>query len=133
MLLHDKYPEVTRLEDLLPLSLQILRFKIAAARRKSLRRGEPGQLSVDEIQVPDHAENPAMHAERRELLERLTAAIEHMGDQCRELFRLKLLGRTFPEIQTAMKAASINTIYTWDARCRKQLAERLGGHWGKGA
>jgi len=24
---------------------------------------------------------------------------------------------------------SINTIYTWDFRCRKKLLEKLGGSW----
>src|ERR671915_393941 len=51
MVLHDKYPEVTRIEDLLPLSLQIMRFKMAGLRRKVQRRGEAGQVSVDDIQV----------------------------------------------------------------------------------
>ena len=46
----------------------------------------------------------------------------------REIFRLKLLGRSFSEIQKEMGAASINTVYTWDARCRKHL-EDMGGHW----
>jgi RNA polymerase sigma-70 factor (ECF subfamily) len=53
MVLHDKYPEVVQIEDLLPLSLQIMRFKMAGLRRKVQRRGESGQVSVDEIQLPD--------------------------------------------------------------------------------
>jgi RNA polymerase sigma-70 factor (ECF subfamily) len=52
-----------------------------------------------------------------------------MGDRCRELFAMKLEGMTFPEIQKRMGVKSINTIYTWDFRCRKQLLERLGGSW----
>jgi len=52
-----------------------------------------------------------------------------MGERCRELFRLKLQGRTFAEIQQLLGAASLNTVYTWDHRCRKQLLEALGGSW----
>ena len=129
MVLHDKYADVDQLEDLLPLSLQILRFKIAAFRRKSVRRGEPGQLPVDEIQPPDLGPSPETYAARREILDRMTKAIATLGERCRELLRFKLLGRTFPEIQQEMGAATINTIYTWDARCRKNLQDAMGGSW----
>ena len=60
-----------------------------------------------------------------ERLERLEAALAASGDRCRELFRLKLEGYSFPEIQKQMGVASLNTLYTWDLRCRKQLQERL--------
>jgi RNA polymerase sigma-70 factor (ECF subfamily) len=43
--------------------------------------------------------------------------------------RLKLQGKAFPEIQKIMGAAAINTIYTWDHRCRKNLLEAMGGSW----
>jgi RNA polymerase sigma-70 factor (ECF subfamily) len=44
--------------------------------------------------------------------------------------RLKLQGKAFPEIQKIMGVAAINTIYTWDHRCRKSLLEAMGGSWG---
>jgi RNA polymerase sigma-70 factor (ECF subfamily) len=37
---------------------------------------------------------------------------------------LKLEGRPFPEIQKLLKVDSLNTLYTWDFRCRKQIMER---------
>ena len=129
MLLHDKYAHVSRLEELFPLSMRIMRFKMVAMRRKSYRRGEAGQVSVDDIQIPDLAPDPATFVERKEMMERMTAAIGKLGTRCREIFRLKLLGRSFAEIQVEMSAASINTVYTWDARCRKQLLDEMGGHW----
>jgi len=52
-----------------------------------------------------------------------------LGERCRELYRLKLEGYSFTEIQARLKVAAINTLYTWDFRCRKQLLERLGGSW----
>jgi RNA polymerase sigma-70 factor (ECF subfamily) len=131
MLLHDKYAHVTRLEELFPLSMQIMRFKMVALRRKSYRRGEIGQISVDDIQIPDLGPDPATFVERKEMMERMTAAIGKLGARCREIFRLKLLGRSFAEIQSEMGASSINTVYTWDARCRKQLLDEMGGHWEK--
>ena len=65
-------------------------------------------------------------AERREMLDRMKHALAGLGDRCREMFRLKLLGKTFPEIQQSMGAASLNTVYTWDLRCRKELEQRMG-------
>jgi RNA polymerase sigma-70 factor (ECF subfamily) len=52
-----------------------------------------------------------------------------MGERCRQLFRLKLEGKSFPEIRELLGVKSINTIYTWDFRCRRELLERLGGNW----
>jgi RNA polymerase sigma-70 factor, ECF subfamily len=67
--------------------------------------------------------------EKKEMLERLTVALAKLEGRCRELFRLKLQGRGFAEIQEILGVKSINTVYTWDFRCRKQLLERLGGSW----
>jgi RNA polymerase sigma-70 factor (ECF subfamily) len=131
MLLHEKYAHLDRPEDLLPLSLQIARFKMMALRRKAVRRGEYTQISITDIQLPDLDQNPAEYVERKEMLERLTHAMSQLGDRCRELMRLKLQGKTFPEIQKFMGAAAINTIYTWDHRCRKNLLELMGGGWEK--
>ena len=132
MLLHEKYAHLDRPEDLLPLSLQIVRFKIMSFRRKAARRGEYTQVSVTDIALPDLNSNPADYAERKEMLDRLTRAVAQLGDRCRELIRLKLQGKTFPEIQKIMGAVSINTVYTWDHRCRQNLIERMGGDWERG-
>jgi RNA polymerase sigma-70 factor (ECF subfamily) len=129
MLLHEKYAHLDRVEDLLPLSLQIVRFKIMSLRRKAARRGEYSQVSVTDIPLPDLDANPADRLERKEMLQHLVRAVEQSGDRCRELIRLKLLGKTFAEIQKIMKAHSINTVYTWDLRCRKHLLELMGGDW----
>jgi len=132
MLLHEKYAHLERPEDLLPLSLQIVRYKILSFRRKAVRRGEYTQVSITDIPLPDLDSNPADYAERKEMLERLTRAVGQLGERCRELIRLKLQGRSFPEIQKAMGAGAINTVYTWDHRCRKQLLELMGGDWERG-
>lgn len=129
VVIHEKYGKVERLEELLPLSLQILRFKMMAMRRKSYRHGENSQVSVDELPLPGNTPDPEQILARKELLERLTAAIGKMGKRCRQMFRLKLEGRTFAEIRERMGAESLNTVYTWDHRCRKQLLEWMGGRW----
>jgi len=127
--LHTKYGRLDRLEDLLPLSLQILRFKMVSLRRKAARRGEYGQLSADELPLEDRRPGPEDQAARRERVERLARALGQLGERCRKLFRLKLEGQTFAEIQALLGAGSINTVYTWDFRCRQQLLELLGGSW----
>ena len=137
VLIHEKYGQLDRLEDLVPLAFQILRFKLAALRRKAARRGEFNLVDVDAFPPPSDAPDPAAVLERKELLARLMGGIARLGERCRDLFRFKLQGRTFAEIQGLMGAASLNTIYTWDHRCRKQLLDTLGGRWddaaGKGA
>lgn len=129
VLLHTKYGHLERAEDLVPLAFQILRFKLAAARRKAARRGEYDAVDVTEFPPASEAPDPAAVLERKELLTRLMGGIARLGERCRELFRLKLQGRTFAEIQGLMGAASLNTVYTWDHRCRKQLLDALGGRW----
>jgi len=124
--LHEKYAALDRVEDLLPLSLEIARFKIMGARRKTVRRGEHTQVSVDDLPLASDAADPFDQAARRQRMERLEAALGSLGDRCRQLFRLKLQGFTFPEIQKRLGVASLNTLYTWDFRCRRQLIERLG-------
>lgn len=132
MLLHEKYAHLERPEDLLPLSLQIVRFKIMSTRRKSVRRGEYTQVSITDIPLPDLDSDPADALERKEMLQQLGRAIGQLGERCRELVRLKLEGRSFPEIQKIMGVAAINTIYTWDHRCRKHLLQLMGGDWERG-
>jgi len=129
LVLHEKYADVERVEDLLPLSLEIARLKLWAARRKSSRRGEDYPVSLEDAALTSREADPFEQTARREMLARLEAALAQLGERCRELYRLKLEGHTFAEIQARLKVAAINTLYTWDFRCRKQLLERLGGAW----
>lgn len=129
IVLCDKYGHLDRMEDLMPLAFEILRFKMLALRRKAVRRGEYSQVSVEDIQLPDPGLDPASDVERREMRERLAEAIGKLGERCRRIIALKLEGKNFIEIQKILGAASINTVYTWDSRCRKQLLELMGGSW----
>lgn len=129
MVIHEKYHGVDRLEELFPLSLQILRFKMVALRRKAYRHGEPSQVSVDDIPLSAGDPDPEQILARKELLDRLAAAIATLGRRCQEIFRLKLEGYSFPDIRRHLGAESLNTVYTWDHRCRKELLARMGGSW----
>jgi RNA polymerase sigma-70 factor (ECF subfamily) len=129
VVLHEKYAQVIELTELIPLAFQILRFKMLDAHRKSLRQGEYNQESVEDLPLEDPDADPATQLDQKQRVDRLLAAIGQLGDRCRELFKWKLEGKSFPEIQTLMNQTSINTIYTWDLRCRKQLLSLMGGSW----
>jgi RNA polymerase sigma-70 factor (ECF subfamily) len=129
MLLEEKYAHVEAIEELIPLCFQILRFKMLSLYRKSARRGEFKQVPVAELPLVDPGPDPATRAELLEMRARLKAALARLDGRCREMFRLKLEGKTFPEIQGILKAGSLNTVYTWDFRCRKQLLKLMGGDW----
>lgn len=121
LVLHEKYAHVTEITELVPLALQIARFKLVAHARKSARRGENRTIDITEEPIPDHHVNIILETEQRELICHLHACLPKLGERCREIFRLKLDGQSFPEIQLALGAASINTVYTWEARCREDL------------
>lgn len=127
--LTEKYARVTELTELVPLAFQVLRFKMLDAHRKSLRRGEYNQESVDDLPLADPGDDPAMQLDQKQRVDRLLTALAQLGERCRDLFKWKLEGKSFPEIQKLMGQNSINTIYTWDLRCRKQLLSLLGGSW----
>lgn len=129
LVLHEKYPDLDRAEDLIPLSLEIARRKILGARRKVIRRGEHNQLPVDEMPLASTDAGPFEQVRRAEQVERLELALGRLTGRCRELMRMKLEGLGFAEIGERLGAGSINTVYTWDFRCRKQLLEKLGGSW----
>ena len=129
VVLHEKYAHVTELIELVPLAFQVLRFKMLDAHKKAFRRGEYNQESVDELPLADPGDDPAKQLEHKQAVDRLLQAMSQLGERCRELFKWKLEGKSFPEIQKLMGQNSINTIYTWDLRCRKQLLSLMGGSW----
>ena len=129
VVLHEKYPNVTELTELVPLAFQIVRFKMLDAHRKSIRRGEYNQESVEDLPLADPGDDPATQLDQKQRVDRLLAAMAQLGERCRELFKWKLEGNSFLEIQKLMGQSSINTIYTWDLRCRNQLLGLMGGSW----
>ncbi len=127
--LHEKYSQVTELVELVPLAFQVLRYKMLDAHRKALRRGEYNPESVEELPLTDARDDPATQLDQKQRVDRLLVAMTKLGERCRELFKWKLEGKSFPEIQQLMRQTSINTIYTWDLRCRRELLTLMGGSW----
>jgi RNA polymerase sigma-70 factor (ECF subfamily) len=123
VLLATKYSEAPT-EELLPIGLGIA-WKLRASRwRKVRRRGEHLAVDAATASLRDTAVGPDEAAELQELRALLRAAIPKLGGRCRELIRLKLEERTFPEIAEIM-GAKLNTVYSWDHRCLARLRELL--------
>jgi RNA polymerase sigma-70 factor (ECF subfamily) len=129
MVLHEKYGHLERMEDLLPVALQTTRFKMMAVRRKQVRHGDLTSIPVEDMPLTDGRPSQADDFDHKQQRERLARAIEGLGDRCRQMLKWKLAGKGFSEIQTLLGVESINTVYTWDHRCRKQLLELMGGSW----
>lgn len=129
VVIHERYGHLERREDLVPLAFQILRFKLAAWRRKAFRHGEHNQMAPEDLPLASDEPTPESAYAKRQQVERLADALARLGDRCREIFRLKLQGKGFAEIQLLMGAGTLNTLYTWDHRCRKRLLEEMGGRW----
>src|SRR5574337_1254668 len=111
VVLHDKYPHVVELTELVPLAFQILRFKMLDTHRKLLRRGEYNQEPIETMPLADPADDPATQLDQKQRVDRLLGALNQLGERCRELFKWKLEGKSFPEIKKLMGQTSINTIY----------------------
>jgi RNA polymerase sigma factor (sigma-70 family) len=122
VVLTGKYSHVVTTEDRVRLGIEILRKKMAAHWRKTRRRGEDGAVDPAEAgsEVPDGGDDPEEAAHRRLLVERLRAALPRLRGHCRDLMRLKLEDRTFPEIAEIL-GAKLNTVYSWDHRCTNDL------------
>ena len=125
LVLERRYRNVEREDEMVAVAFQILRFQIAGWRRKTVRRGEPWAVAVDDLPLADPNANPETLAVRQEFKERLLAALAELGDRCRTLLRMKLQDQSFEDIRRHFQVESINTIYTWDLRCRQQLKTLL--------
>jgi RNA polymerase sigma-70 factor (ECF subfamily) len=129
MVIHEKYAHLDSLEDLLPVALQTTRFKMMAVRRKQVRHGEHTAVPAEDLPLTDGRPTQADEFDRKQQVDRLARAIEALGERCRQMLQWKLAGKGFAEIQKLLDVESINTVYTWDHRCRKQLLELMGGSW----
>lgn len=97
--------------------------------RKAVTRRDYDRVSPQDVPLSAPGVDPETEVMRKRMVKPVIACSEPLGDRCRELLRLKVEGKTFSEIQRIMGAASINTIYTWDRRCRQRLLELMGGDW----
>jgi RNA polymerase sigma factor (sigma-70 family) len=120
VLLTTKYAGVREPEECVRLGIEILRKKRAGYFRKVRRRAEDGSVDAADAGLEDQTPDPEELAHRRLIAERLRHGVAKLSGRCRELVRLKLEERTFPEIAEIMRA-KLNTVYSWDHRCTERL------------
>ena len=120
VLLTTKYANVHEPEERVRLGIEILRKKRAAYFRKVRRHGEDGSVDPSDAGLEDQTPDPEELAHWQLLADRLRHAVAALTGRCREIVRLKLEERTFPEIAEIMKA-KLNTVYSWDHRCTERL------------
>lgn len=133
LLLATKYADKSDPADLVPLAFRMLGFMLSAHLRKEHRRKEHLAVPLDDvadfIEGNMSIDSPGARLQRRRLVERLEAAMRKLDGRCRQIMILKLQGISFADIQQRLQANSINTVYTWDARCRRRLLDLMGGSW----
>jgi RNA polymerase sigma-70 factor (ECF subfamily) len=125
MLLITKYRHLDSPADLIPVGIRIMQFLIKGGKRDYAARREVDFL--ERAEVLDFEADPEEKARATQHQRRLMAAVDRLGPRCRELFLLKLEGYNFLEIKEKMAAKSINTVYTWDFRCKDDLRRVDGG------
>ena len=109
MLLDGKYGHLESPDDLVPLGVTIMKFKMREFRRTAgaaHAAATPSRI----LDIPDDGPGPEGDARYQELREGILHAIEDLGERCRQIFLLKLEGYNFLEIKEKMGAASINTV-----------------------
>jgi RNA polymerase sigma-70 factor (ECF subfamily) len=121
LLLMQRYPKVRDRVDMLRLSITIARNKMFEHFRQTRRQEELPETIADQIDI--HRE-----LERRQVIDRVLPAMLLLDERCRQLLQLKLFeNKGAAEIQKLLGINSINTIYTWESRCFKQLMVRVKG------
>ena len=102
ILLHEKYGHLDRLEDLLPLSLKIVRFKMMAYRQESAAaRGVHASAGGRNSDCRTVAWIRSARWSNGRHVSGWWRRWRELGERCRKFFALKLEGKTFAEIQAS--------------------------------
>src|ERR1044072_287802 len=121
VLLLEKYPYVRDRAGMIKVAITIARNKIWECFRQKKRIAEMPEERIDDADIHRELERP-------QVADHILRAIVRLGEKCRSLLKLKLLEeKGSADIQRILGVNSINTIYTWERRCFKQLIEILGG------
>ncbi len=121
IILIKKYSDKESVDEILKISMGITKLLL----QSYYRTGKIDTVDVESANIEDYSPNPEQEARFRQLQSRIMQAVEELGGRCRQLFLLKLDGYSFTEIKVKMGANSIDTVYTWDLRCKKDLNKLL--------
>ncbi len=129
-MLIEKYAHLERLEDLLPVAMQTLKYKMLGENRRRWRRKEDQQVPLDELALAFQGPDPEAWAIRREFRRMLPVAVRALSRPCRELIKLRIEGKSLKEIIEQLGEPS-GTVYARSSRCwdalEKKLREMLEG------
>lgn len=121
LLLVEKYSDIRDLNSMIKIAVTIARNKTFEYFRQAKREEEFPETAADQTDI--HRE-----VERRQVMDRILPAMLQLGEKCRHLLQLKLFGeKGSAEIQKLLGVNSINTVYTWESRCFKQLMAIVRG------
>jgi RNA polymerase sigma-70 factor (ECF subfamily) len=132
LLLMQKYSNIRDLTTMLKISVGIARNKIFEQFRQDKREIQFPEATSDHVNTFEAAVSDRTdilrELERRQLVDRILAAMLHLGEKCRNLLRLKLVEhKGSADIQKLLGVNSINTVYTWERRCLQELINMAGG------
>lgn len=119
-----KYAHIDDLENLVPVAVQILKFKSWGDIRRRYRRKEDQQLQVEDVLLEFEGPSPEQWVLKRELRDLLPVAIRQLSAACRELIRLQLEDHSLKEIIDHFGVPS-GTVYARSSRCRDALRKEL--------
>lgn len=128
LLLATKYAHVGDASELVALGIGILRKKRADLWRKAARRRETSAEGTEGRVLADGGPSPDELARDRERLRLFAEAAARLDGRCRQILRRKLEGISFVEIASEL-GRPVNTVYSWDFRCRERLRKVLGPRW----
>ena len=119
-----KYSHLDDPEDLVPVAVQILKFKTWGENRRRRRRKEDQQLQVEDVVLEYNGPSPEQWTIDQQVKGLLPEAVKRLGKACRELIGLELEGRSLKEIIDHFGVPS-GTVYARSSRCRKALGKEL--------
>jgi DNA-directed RNA polymerase specialized sigma24 family protein len=122
-----KYPEITRLDDLMPLTTTIAMNHVRHLWRR--KTGEVRNVQVEEDEHFASGRDPEEQAILRDLIDRMIAAVrsKRYKEKCRKVLGLVYNGVPYEEIREVMGVKTMATLYTWVHRCHNELRACLGG------
>ena len=119
-----KYSRLDDPEDLVPVAVQILKYKTWGENRRRSRRKEDQQVQVENVLLEYKGPSPEQWTIDRQVRRLLPEAVRRLSKACRELIGLQLEGRSLKEIIDHFGVPS-GTVYARSSRCRDALGKEL--------
>lgn len=124
VVLLEKYTDLDDPEDLLPVAIQTLKFKLWGDNRRRWRRKEDQQVPVEDLALHYDGPSPEQRTIRQEYRDALRKAVGQLRRPCQELLTMQLEGMSPKEIIQRLGEPD-GTVYARINRCRKALEKEM--------